>query len=62
MSSEQACVLNDVYNLLLDASFDPKGQDIEIDCPAHSTPVGQMANFDHQNKFQIICLINKGDG
>ena len=34
MLSEQAYILNDVYNLLLNASFDSEGQDIEIDHPA----------------------------
>jgi hypothetical protein len=27
----------------------------------HSTPVGQMANFDHQHKFQTISWIGRGD-
>ena len=26
----------------------------------HSTPVGKMANFDHQNKFQKICGPERG--
>ena len=27
----------------------------------HSTPVGQMANFDHQNKFRYLHWIDRGD-
>lgn len=26
----------------------------------HSTPVGKMTNFDHQNKLQKICRLDRG--